>query len=339
MSKPGRFAPYAWGVLAYNLLVVLWGAFVRASGSGAGCGSHWPLCNGEVVPRAAELETLVEFTHRITSGLALLSVAALLVWAIRAYPAGHRVRLGAKLSMGFMILEALVGAGLVLLELVAENASMARAYWMIAHLINTFLLIGSIALTAWWTSEGPPVRREGRGGLRLALGAGVVGMLAVGASGAIAALGDTLFPSSSLAEGLRLSFSADAHPLLQLRKLHPLLAVLVGAYLVGVARWAARLRPSAATRRLSALVLALYGTQLLAGAVNVILLAPLWLQLFHLLLADLVWLSFVLLAASALAVPPVGPPAARRPEEAPIPASAGAGRTAPAPREGGRRGG
>src|SRR5690606_29028870 len=163
MGKLSRFAAFAWGVLAYNLLVVLWGAWVRVTGSGAGCGSHWPLCNGEVVPRSAGVETLVEFTHRLTSGVALLAVVALLLWAVRAYPAGHPVRRGARLSMGFMILEALVGGGLVLLELVADNASMARAYWMVAHLVNPFLLLGVLALTAWWAWGGAEVRLRGQG--------------------------------------------------------------------------------------------------------------------------------------------------------------------------------
>lgn len=296
-----RFASFAWGVLAYNLLVILWGAYVRITGSGAGCGSHWPLCNGEVVPRSPQLETVVEFTHRLTSGLALLAVVGMLLWALRAFPAGHRVRLGAKLSMGFMIVEALIGAGLVLLELVADNASMARAFWMIAHLVNTFFLLGALALTAWWASGGAAVRLRGQGALGAALAVGVAGVLVVGASGAIAALGDTLFPSASLAEGLRQSFSADAHPLVQLRKLHPLVAVLVGAYLVGLGRAAARLRPSADARRLAGALLGLYVVQLVAGAANVVLLAPGWMQLLHLLLADFVWIALVLLAASALA--------------------------------------
>ena len=108
-----NFAKYAWGVLAYNLVVILWGAYVRATGSGAGCGSHWPLCNGEVIPRAQQVETMIEFTHRLTSGMAMLLVAGLLIWALRAYPKGHQVRTGAWLSAFFIITEALVGAGLV----------------------------------------------------------------------------------------------------------------------------------------------------------------------------------------------------------------------------------
>ena len=147
-----RFARYAWFVLGYNLLVIVWGAYVRASGSGAGCGNHWPLCKGEVIPRAAALETLVEVTHRLTSGLALIFVIGLVFWAFRRFPRGHHVRRASIVSLIFILTEALIGAGLVLFEYVAANASHARAFWMSGHLINTFLLLGSLAL----------VRRVGR---------------------------------------------------------------------------------------------------------------------------------------------------------------------------------
>ena len=105
-----RFAKFAWFVLIWNVITALWGAFVRATGSGAGCGSHWPLCNGQVVPQAEQVATLVEFSHRIMSGLAMIGVLVLLIWAFRAYPKRHPVRFGAVASAVFIILEALVGA-------------------------------------------------------------------------------------------------------------------------------------------------------------------------------------------------------------------------------------
>ena len=156
--KLKRFAKYAWFVLIFNLGVILWGAYVRATGSGAGCGSHWPLCNGEVIPRSDQIETLVEFTHRLSSGVAFLLVAGMLVWAWRIYPKGHRVRRGAIFSMFFMITEALVGAGLVLFELVAEDTSTARALSISVHLVNTFVLLACITLTAWWATGGNAVK-------------------------------------------------------------------------------------------------------------------------------------------------------------------------------------
>src|SRR3990172_3015404 len=148
-GKMPKLAKYAWGVLAYNVAVILWGAYVRATGSGAGCGQHWPLCNGAVIPRSPEIETLVEFSHRMSSGAALLLVAGLVVWAFRAYQTGHAVRRGAAFSGGLIVVEALLGAGLVLLELVDQNASVDRAIAVSLHLVNTFLLLAALTLTAW----------------------------------------------------------------------------------------------------------------------------------------------------------------------------------------------
>ncbi|MBV9958983.1 MAG: COX15/CtaA family protein, partial [Acidobacteria bacterium] len=147
--KLNRFAAYAWGVVGYNLLVIVWGAYVRASGAGAGCGSHWPLCNGEVIPHSKGIETLIELTHRLTSGLSLLLIVGLAVWAFRAFQKGHPVRRGAVLSLLFILTEALIGAVLVRRELVAGNASLSRAVVMSIHLINTFTLLAFLALTAW----------------------------------------------------------------------------------------------------------------------------------------------------------------------------------------------
>lgn len=298
MAGMDRLARYAWLVLAANLAVILWGAVVRATGSGAGCGSHWPLCNGELVPRAPAVETLVELAHRASSGVALLLVAGLVVWAFRARPRGHPARLGAVLSLLFILSEAAVGAALVLFELVADDKSVARALFMACHLVNTFLLLGALGLTAHWASGGPALSLRRRGTSAPALAAGLLGVLLVGTSGAVAALGDTLFPAASLAQALGQDLSATAHVLLRLRLLHPPLAVLLGLGLLLLAFQVPRERPAAAgpARAVGTLVVA----QLCAGVLNVALLAPIWLQLVHLLLADLLWIALVLLAATAL---------------------------------------
>jgi len=299
--KLNRFAAYAWGVLVCNLAVILWGAYVRASGSGAGCGSHWPLCNGEVIPRAPKIATLIELTHRLSSGLALLLVVGLVVWAFRAYPKKHVVRWGAGWSMCLMLTEALVGAGLVLFALVADNASMARALSMSVHLVNTFLLLAALTLTAWWASKGRPVQTRGQGTIAWLFVAGLLGALILGVSGAVTALGDTLFPAGSLAAGLKQDFSPAAHFLIRLRLLHPLIAVAVGAYLILIAGLARVARPGKWTKRLTGALTAVVLIQLGAGALNVYLLAPIWMQLVHLLLSDFVWIALVLSTAAALA--------------------------------------
>ena len=292
-----RYAKYAWGVLAYNVAVVLWGAFVRATGSGAGCGAHWPKCDGEVIPRLASTEQVIEFTHRITSGVALLAVVGMLVWAWRAYPRRHAVRTGAVLSMALMLTEALVGAGLVLLELVAGDRSTARVWWMAAHLINTFLLLGAIALTAWWASGWGRFRFRGHGALGGVLAVAVLATILVGVTGAVTALGDTLFPKTSVGLGV----APTAHLLERLRIVHPIVAVLTGLYVVVAGALVRRHRPSPTTVRLSWALVILFAVQLVAGTVNVVLLAPVWMQLVHLLLADAVWITLVLTTAAALA--------------------------------------
>lgn len=304
-----RFAVYAWSLLVYNLFVIVWGAYVRASGSGAGCGSHWPTCQGEVVPLAPQIETLIEFVHRLTSGLSLLLVLGLGAWAVRAFPRRHPVRLGAGLSVVFIIVEALLGAGLVLLGLTARNDSVARAVTLAVHLVNTFLLLAVLALTAWWASGGRPVRLRGQGGLPWAYLAGLLGTLVLGASGAVTALGDTLFPAGSLAEGIRQDLSPTAHFLIQLRVLHPLLAVGVGIALIALASVARGLRPAGAGPWLNGALIVAVVTQLAVGVINLLLLAPIPMQLIHLLLADLVWLALVLSAAATLAAPAPAPAA------------------------------
>jgi heme A synthase len=291
---------FAWGVLAYNLAVILWGAYVRATGSGAGCGAHWPLCNGQVIPLDAGVKTLVEFSHRASSGLALAAVVALLVWTWRARPAGHVARKGAALSAFFILTEAGVGAALVLLELVADNASMARAMFMAIHLINTFLLVASLTLTAWWLSGGAPVRVGARRGTAALLAIGALGLMLVGVSGAIAALGDTLFPAQTLADALEADLSPTSHLLIRLRLLHPALALVVAFGFMFTPR-AVGPTGSHAARTAARFVVALTVVQVAAGFVNVVLLAPVWLQMVHLLLADATWIAFVLFTAAALA--------------------------------------
>ncbi len=303
MMKLNRYATYAWGVLGYNLLVILWGAYVRATGSGAGCGAHWPLCDGQVLPRSARAELLVEFTHRLSSGLSLLLVVGLLIWALRAYPAGHIVRLGAKLAMLLIVTEALVGAGLVLFQLVAGNDSAARAIAIVIHLLNTFLLLAALTLTAWWASGGAPLRVRGQGAIGWALGLGMLGVMVVGAAGAITALGDTLFPAGSLAEGLRQDFAPTAHFLVQMRAIHPIAAILLGVYITALAWAIGRRDDGRDARPIARALTGLFLVQLLLGALNVALLAPVWMQLIHLLAADGLWILLVLLAASVLGQP------------------------------------
>lgn len=301
-SKRKRFVTFAWITLAFTIGVILWGAFVRATGSGAGCGSHWPTCNGQVIPRPEQIETVIEFTHRITSAVSGLLVLIMLVWAWRIFPKGHMARRGAALSLFFMITEGLVGAGLVLFELVAHNASAARALAAAAHLVNTFLLVTFITLTIHWASGGKPVRLRNQGSVGWMLALAYAVMLLLSASGAIAALGNTIFPSATLIAGMRQDFSPTAHFLIRLRVWHPVIAVGLGVYLLVIGSIIKQMRPSAGVARAVRLVQIVFLVQLAVGVVNLLLLAPVAMQLIHLLLADLVLIALVLLSANALAV-------------------------------------
>ncbi len=292
------FARYAWAVLGFNVAVVLWGAFVRATGSGAGCGQHWPLCNGDILPVAPTLKTIIEFTHRVTSGIDLAMVAFLLVWAFRAFPRRHPVRLGAVLSAIFLMTEALIGAALVLLEHVARNQSTSRmGTGSPLHLINTLTLLACLTLTAWWAMGKPPVRPAGRPAWMAAASLALVMLL--GVSGAIAALGDTLFPARSLAEAFAQDFDPASSIFVRLRVLHPLIAALAGVWLVLYAVSIVEAdRPTCVPAR--RVLLGLVGAQLLAGAANLLLRAPVPMQMVHLLLADALWISLVILCAGVL---------------------------------------
>lgn len=301
MIAVSRFAKYTAGVLAYSLLVILWGAFVRATGSGAGCGSHWPKCNGQIIPIPQNIETVIEFSHRLSSSLLGLLTIGLVVWAFRVYPRRHSVRRGAGAALFFTIVEGLVGAAQVKLELVADNPSMARALWQSIHLANTFLLVGALTLTLWWALGGGQLRLRGQGMVGALLLIGVIGTLVLAATGAITALGDTLFPDASLREGLAQDFSPTAHFLKRLRIIHPLLAIGLGVFLVLSSQYIRRKRAGATTQRMAQALTTLFFVQLGVGALNVVLLAPTWMQLVHLLLANMVWIALVVFAAAALA--------------------------------------
>jgi heme a synthase len=296
-SGTTNFTRYAWGVLAANLLVILWGAYVRASGSGAGCGSHWPLCNGEVVPHSPRIQTVIEFTHRAMSGVALVAVVALGGWSVLLFPPNHRVRKATIYAMIFFAAEALLGAGLVLLSYVAQNASTGRAFYLSMHLVNTEFLLAALALSAWYSRVSAPPPSRPSPMILAALPIAIV----VSVTGVIAALGDTLFPATSLAEGLRQDLSSSASFLIRLRSAHPFLAILAAAYFLAAAVSVMRSKPQPVTSRIALGVLVLSVAQLCAGAINLALLAPIGMQIVHLLLADLLWIALVLLTVQATA--------------------------------------
>jgi heme A synthase len=297
---PVGFRRLAWGVLGYTVLVILWGAFVRASGSGAGCGDHWPLCNGEVVPTSPTFNTAVEFGHRVTSALAGLAALVLAWAAFRATPRGSPVRKAALWSLFFMVTEGAIGAALVLFEFVAYNPSIGRAYWMAAHLANTFLLLGALTLTAWWAEGGsvPRLRADRRTAW---VGAALVATLILGAGGAVTALGDTLVVGG----GLDPETDPVVGALVAARVFHPTMAFVALGVLAGAVVASRPAGPR--VTQMGMAVLGLFVAQMGLGALNVWLMAPIWMQIVHLLVTDVIWVGLVVFAAEALAAPVAEP--------------------------------
>ncbi len=302
--KISRFAKYAWFALAYNVLVILWGVFLRASKSGDGCGEHWLTCNGEVIPAAPQFKTVIEFSHRMTTavdGLVMVVLAAwaIKIWAAKRDPHSRQIVWAAIFSLVFVITEAAVGAGLVLTGNTALNVTDTRPLWAMGHLINTFILLAFLTLTAWFATrtEKADLRVERKASVLVFVG--VAGLLLVGLSGSLAALSNLLFPSTSLAEGVAKDFSDGANIILRLRLSHPLLSILTSVYVVFVAGWLKKqAEDTKAVVKWSNYLAVAIICQVIFGAATLLTLGPIIMQLGHLLFADVVWILYVLLAAS-----------------------------------------
>lgn len=301
IAKLSGFARYVWAVLAWNVVVILWGVFLRASKSGDGCGQHWLTCHGEVIPSAPELKTLIEYSHRITSFLAFVTVLILLIWTFRKFARGTQIRKTAIVSFIFIVTEALVGAGLVLTGNTAETLTAARPFWMAGHLLNTFILLAFLTLTARLASGGKPLRFNVERKYLAAIAAGIAAIFVVGITGSIAALASMLFPSVTLTEGVVQDFSTTSHALVRLRLLHPITAIFTTVFLIFLVGWLAKQSgDEVSTKRWSNVTSLLVLVQLAFGAATLLTLAPIIMQLGHLLLADAIWIGYVMLAASFL---------------------------------------
>lgn len=296
------FARYSGVVLGYMIVVILWGAFVRHTDSGAGCGSHWPMCNGEVIPRPEHVSTIIEYSHRLSSGLSLLLTVGLLVFAHRAFAAGHPARPASRYAMLFVLISAALGALFVKMGWVEQDNSVGRAVSLAIHLANTLLLVGALALTTWFGSGKPPLTWRGQGFTSVALLAALGAALFVGVSGAVTSLGDTLYPVASTSEAFQNALSPTAHFLIKLRVLHPLIAVVCAVVILCAVMYAATVRPSRAGRIWATTTVVVLVVQMLAGLLAVALRAPTWMALTHLALGDLLFIALSLTSAAALGV-------------------------------------
>jgi cytochrome c oxidase assembly protein subunit 15 len=292
-------ARFAWTALYWNVAVVLWGAYVRATGSGAGCGNRWPLCDGDLVGASAKAQTIVEFTHRITSVISLLMVTGLVVWCWRVTKKGDWARYSAVLAAAFLANEALLGAALVLLKHVANDQSVGRILLLCLHSSNTFLLLAMLSLTAIWLSNGNRSFRFSRKWREVSfIGVTLLATMLAGITGAVAALADTLFPSTSLPSSLAQDFRFSTPVLLRARLLHPALAAVAACYVLwGILRFSIRRNRFSQS---AIAVIILFFVQVGIGITNVLFLAPVWLQIAHLFVADVLWVSLALASADLI---------------------------------------
>ncbi len=284
---------WAWLTLAFFVIVVLEGAIVRATSSGAGCGQHWPLCNGEVLPHHPRLATIIEFTHRSLTGVSVFLFAILIAWTFRATPRRDPAR-RAALAAGLLLLsEAVLGALLVVHGWVENNTSAARVIMQSVHFTNTLLLLGATTLTATWLARSGS-RTRSTGYLNRATWAALAATVLTGATGSLAALADTIFPSPDLRTALAADFAQHSPLLIRMRWMHPAAAAIAT---VAALVMAVQLRRSGRPRDALLLTVNIVG-QVVIGIVDVLLLAPITLQVIHLLSADIFWITLVAIAAS-----------------------------------------
>ena len=298
-SRRRLFSVVAWSTLAFNVLVILGGTIVRATGSGDGCGESWPKCGDQFIPPNPTVETLIEFSHRASSFLAGIGVAAVFFLALWVFPKRHIVRKAATWSGIFLVIEALLGAALVLYGWVDDDVSLGRSIVVPLHLTNTFLLLGALTLTAWWGSGNARPQRSISSASGRWVVIGAVVLIVIGATGALNALADTVFPADSVAGDLADKFGPTAPILSRLRIIHPLVSVLGGMVVAWIATGQSR-RASERTRRMASTVTFVVLSQMFIGIANIFFLTPLALQVLHLVVADILWIAYVIFGASLL---------------------------------------
>lgn len=266
-KKTQKFLLVFW---IYTLIVIFWGAWVRISHSGDGCGDHWPLCQAEFIPDLTQKKTFIEYFHRLMTGA--YGIIVLLIFLKLRKHTRNLVRKLNTWLLVLMITEALIGALLVKLSLVTVNDSYMRLLFMILHQFNSFMLTGVTYLL--FKAINPEFKFEPSKKLLL--------FLTVSVSGAIAALSVTLFPSISLLQGIIDDFSHDSHIFIKLRVVHPFLASTI---MTGFMIW---LFMKNQTRFALEILFAMF-----IGVITLITLSPVALKIAHLGLAHVLWARFL----------------------------------------------
>ena len=275
---------YAKAGLLLSIASILAGAFVRATGSGDGCGATWPTCKGKIIPSLSDTSELIEFSHRSVSGV-LLIVTLIIFAKTRKFQKDSLVRTVTNYLTFFVIFEALIGAVIVIFEWVGLNSSLPRIIAVPIHLVNTFGLLGSYAIL-YKILQDDLQNIKNMFNKNFLLISSL--FLLSGATGSITALADVLFPSTSFVEGFLADFDRTSEVLTRLRILHPIisstLSIVLYVYATGI-----RKKYNVGVKPLRILIL----IAVFLGVINVLSNIVLPLSILHLAIADFLWISYI----------------------------------------------
>ena len=270
--------------IVLSILSILAGAFVRATGSGDGCGSTWPTCKGKIIPQLSDTSEIIEFSHRSISGI-LLIVTLIIFTKSRNMSKGSITRTTVNFLTFFVVFEAAIGAVIVLYEWVGLNSSLPRIVAVPIHLVNTFGLLACYAILYKVLLNNFKNIKQ-LWDRRFVFVAFL--FLLSGATGSITALADVLFPSASFYEGLMEDFDRTSELLTRLRILHPIVATGLSAALIIESRNIQK-DYKIDVKFLQLLVI----VAVTLGVLNVLSNIVLLLSIFHLAIADLLWIIYI----------------------------------------------
>ncbi len=278
----------SWVMVAYTLVVILWGAWVRISGSGDGCGDHWPLCNGAAIPIGSSVKTWIEVSHRYSTALFGLLMLLQVASIFRTTTSKHPARFWILFALLFTLTEALIGRSLVKEGLVTDSESLKRLVVMPLHLVNTSILIFSQVMAAECIRFGARSRLSLSSATKRIVALVGIALILLLTTGAIAALGAHLLPAESVLSGLQQDFFKDSHLAVRLRILHPMAGLLVptllSLYIFSVGERPTNREITILVRQLSFVVAA----AIVIGIVTLMSLSPVWLKLLHLTVANVI---------------------------------------------------
>ena len=270
--------------LTTSILSILAGAIVRATGSGDGCGASWPTCNGRVIPSLETSSEIIEFSHRSISGVLLIVTLLLFVKSKDQHTPLLHKKIINYLTF-FVLLEAAIGAVIVIYEWVGLNSSLPRIIAVPLHLVNTFALLGFYTLIFYLLRESEnKLSNFFDKRIKIAF----VLFFLTGATGSVTALADVLFPSASFVEGFIEDFDSTSEILTRLRILHPFVSTILSIFLFSESN---RFKKEFEIDSSIIKVLVIVGVIL--GVLNVVSNIILPLSILHLLLADLLWITYV----------------------------------------------